>query len=141
MNTSEKENYENMEKNKDTMDEKVHYEIKFVETDDGYRLEASGDKEALKRLGIGPGMVGKRPGSRHGRFRRHRGSHRAAARGKMGRMRARRAAGRHAVRRRGRSGCSESAAGTHRHERRSWRNQDWRPNRGGSGFDSATWHW
>jgi hypothetical protein len=54
----EKENMDYMEKkNKQSMDEKIHYEIKFIENEEGYRLEASGDKEVLKRLGIGPNMV------------------------------------------------------------------------------------
>lgn len=71
MKDNEKENLNNMEKNNtNSMDEKVHYEIKFVETEDGYRLEASGDKEALKRLGIGPNMVGRK--RRPGRGRRSR---------------------------------------------------------------------
>jgi hypothetical protein len=56
-----KENFNKMEKNNtQSMDEKVHYEIKFVETEDGYRLEATGNKRALKRLGIGPRMVGRK---------------------------------------------------------------------------------
>jgi hypothetical protein len=54
------------------MNEKVHYEIKFVETDEGFRLEASGDKDALRRLGIGPNMVGrKQKRGAHERRRRH----------------------------------------------------------------------
>ena len=60
---TEKNNTDNMSEN----NEKVHYEIKFVETEDGYRLEATGDKAALKRLGIGPNMVGR--GRKHGRGR------------------------------------------------------------------------
>jgi hypothetical protein len=71
MNEKEKETINNMEMEKtNDMEEKVHYEIKFTETEDGYVLEASGDKKALKRLGIGPNMVGKKfpPGrGRHGR--------------------------------------------------------------------------
>jgi hypothetical protein len=67
----EKENLNKMEKNNtNNMDEKVHYEIKFTETEDGFRLEATGDKKALKRLGIGPNMVGRRHQS--GRARRAR---------------------------------------------------------------------
>jgi len=68
MNTNENENMRNMEKNENkTMDEKVHYEIKFVETEDGYHLVATGDKKALKRLGIGPNMFGrKRRGGHRG---------------------------------------------------------------------------
>lgn len=73
------ENLKNKDKNNtnnmNESNEKVHYEIKFVETDDGYRLEASGDKEALRRLGIGPNMVGSPGlGRRKGRrSQRHRG--------------------------------------------------------------------
>ena len=58
MKDSEKEKQNNMEKHNDkSMDEKILYEIKLVENDDGYRLEASGDKEVLKQLGFGPDMV------------------------------------------------------------------------------------
>ena len=58
MKDSEKEKQNNMEKHNDkSMNEKILYEIKLVENDDGYRLEASGDKEVLKQLGIGPDMV------------------------------------------------------------------------------------
>lgn len=64
---NEIDNLKNEEQNKESMNEKVHYEIKFVETEDGYRLEASGDKDALRRLGIGPNMVGKRRGRGQGR--------------------------------------------------------------------------
>jgi len=69
MNTNETESMKNMEnKDNNNMDEKVHYEIKFVETEEGYRLEATGDKKALNRLGIGPNMVGrKRRGGHRGR--------------------------------------------------------------------------
>jgi hypothetical protein len=73
MNLEEKENanLNMMEKNNtNNMDKKVHYEIKFTETEDGYLLEATGDKKALKRLGIGPNMVGRR--QRSGRARRAR---------------------------------------------------------------------
>ncbi len=91
MKRDEQENEMNTEnKEKNSMEEgyeKVHYEIKFVETEDGYRLEASGDKEALKRLGIGPRMVGRGRGRRQngaqagtrGRRMRRRVNHRAAA--------------------------------------------------------------
>lgn len=82
MKDNEKENMKNMENNNEnSMDEKVHYEIKFVEYEDGYRLEASGDKEVLKRLGIGPLMVTnlgnkKRPPAHGRRGRRWRGMNR-----------------------------------------------------------------
>jgi len=85
MKENEIDNLKNMEKNNTNSmnenNEKVHYEIKFVETDDGFRLEASGDKEALRRLGISPNMVGG-PHRKHGRGprgRRHgRGMHRGS---------------------------------------------------------------
>jgi hypothetical protein len=38
------------------MTEKVIQEIRFIETDDGFRIEAKGDKEQLKAMGFGPGM-------------------------------------------------------------------------------------
>ena len=44
------------------MEEKVHFEIKFTETADGYRLEAIGDKEALRKLGISPNMLNRKMG-------------------------------------------------------------------------------
>ena len=42
------------------MTEKVLSEIRFIETDDGYRVEFKGDKEQLKKMGFmhrgcGPG--------------------------------------------------------------------------------------
>ena len=71
LNKMEKNNIDNMEKNNtNNMDEKVHYEIKFTETEDGYFLEATGDKKTLRRLGIGPNMVGRR--QRSGRAQRAR---------------------------------------------------------------------
>jgi hypothetical protein len=69
------------------MTEKVVHEGRFIETDDGYRIEVKGDKERLKEMGFGPGMMGfgrgmgfgprmffKRRRGRHGRHghRRHR---------------------------------------------------------------------
>ena len=98
------ENLKNKDKNKtnnmNESNEKVHYEIKFVETGDGYRLEASGDKEALRRLGIGPNMVGRSGmGHRKGpRGRQHRGPGEARRGRRMHRGPGRRAA--HARRRR-----------------------------------------
>jgi hypothetical protein len=35
------------------MDEKLLYELRITETDDGYRIELKGDKEILKRTIIG----------------------------------------------------------------------------------------
>ena len=65
------EESKNKEKQQKMTDENVLYEIKFVETADGYRLEASGDKALLHRLGIGPRMLGgrKRPGRHAGKRR------------------------------------------------------------------------
>jgi hypothetical protein len=91
--TNKMEKINNMETTNDK-NEKIHYEIRFVETDDGYRLEATGNKHALNRMGIGPNMLNRRrkrghgaargrrgPGRRnHGRaFRRHQMHHRRAA--------------------------------------------------------------
>ncbi len=40
------------------MTEKVIHEIKIVETEDGYRIEIKGDKEAIRRMlqGLGAGF-------------------------------------------------------------------------------------
>ncbi len=38
------------------MTEKVIHEVRFIETDDGFRIEVKGDKERMKEMGIGPGM-------------------------------------------------------------------------------------
>lgn len=77
MKENEKENLNKKENNnKNSMDEKILYEIKFVETEDGYRLEASGDKAVLRKLGIGPMMVGrKRRSGRQRHWRRGRPRH------------------------------------------------------------------
>lgn len=69
------------------MSDKILYEVRLVETDDGFRLEVKGDKEQLRGMGFGPRMMrfgsarrGFGPGMpfgwprRHGRFR-HRGHH------------------------------------------------------------------
>jgi hypothetical protein len=40
------------------MTEKVVGEIRFIETDDGFRIEMKGDKERLKEMGWGPGLMG-----------------------------------------------------------------------------------
>ena len=34
------------------MTEKVLHEVRFIETDDGYRVEIKGDKEQLKEMGM-----------------------------------------------------------------------------------------
>lgn len=38
------------------MTEKVIHEVRFIETDDGFRIEVKGDKERMKKMGFGPGM-------------------------------------------------------------------------------------
>lgn len=58
------------------MAEKVLTEMRFIETDDGYRIEVKGDKEQLKKMGFrhkgfGPGKFfgrgrGRFWGSRNG---------------------------------------------------------------------------
>ena len=53
------------------MTEKVVGEIRFIETDDGFRIEVKGDKERLKEMGWGPGMGrGRGHGHGHGRGRK-----------------------------------------------------------------------
>ena len=63
------------------MADKIIQEVRFLETDDGYRIEINGDKEQLRQMGIGPGMpflrglmgFGRRKGGkRHGPHRHHR---------------------------------------------------------------------
>jgi len=34
------------------MSEKVLHEVRFVETDEGYRIDIKGDKEQLKKMGM-----------------------------------------------------------------------------------------
>jgi hypothetical protein len=51
------------------MTEKVVGEIRFIETDDGFRIELKGDKGRLKEMGWGPSMMGPR-GMGHGRGRK-----------------------------------------------------------------------
>jgi len=62
------------------MTEKVLHEVRFIETDDGFRVEIKGDKEQLKKMGMmhfgkkgfGPGMFfGRGPGKRGFRGRGH----------------------------------------------------------------------
>ena len=63
--------------------EKVIHEVRFIETDDGFRIEVKGDKERLKEMGFGPGMMGFGHGMGFGPrmlFKRHR-------RGRHGRRR------------------------------------------------------
>ena len=50
------------------MAEKVIHEVRFVETDDGFRIEIRGDKERMKQFGFGPGLGF----GRHARRARHR---------------------------------------------------------------------
>ena len=52
------------------MAEKILHEVRFIETDDGFRIEVKGDKERMKELfesdmSTMPGM-GFMPGMRHG---------------------------------------------------------------------------
>lgn len=35
------------------MAEKVIHEVRFIETDDGFRIEVKGDKERMRELGFG----------------------------------------------------------------------------------------
>jgi hypothetical protein len=51
------------------MSEKVISEIRFVETEDGFRVEFKGDKERLRQMGFGPGAWGWGRGRRHEHFR------------------------------------------------------------------------
>ena len=37
------------------MSEKIISEIRFIETDDGFRIEFKGDKERWREMGFGPG--------------------------------------------------------------------------------------
>jgi hypothetical protein len=63
------------------MDEKVLYQIRYVETADGFRVEATGDKDELRKMGFGPHSMmgfgrrvqhGRGPGSRRMRHMRAR---------------------------------------------------------------------
>lgn len=40
------------------MDEKILGEIRFIETEDGFRMEIKGDKEKLRKMGFGSGWPG-----------------------------------------------------------------------------------
>jgi hypothetical protein len=55
------------------MPERVIHEVRFIETDDGFRIEVKGDKERMREMGFGPGMMGLGHGMMgHGRHHRHR---------------------------------------------------------------------
>jgi hypothetical protein len=62
------------------MGEKILGEIRFIETEDGFRLEFKGDKERFRKRGFGPGWFGSGfgPGPEfgHGPHGRHQGWHR-----------------------------------------------------------------
>jgi hypothetical protein len=60
------------------MAEKILHEFRLFETDDGYRIELKGDKERLKQMGLGSGMMGFGPRMFFGRH--HRGVHRRGRR-------------------------------------------------------------
>ena len=53
------------------MTDQVLYEIRYIETDDGYRVEIKGDKEKLKEMGFMHKGFG--PGKRFGRDLKFRG--------------------------------------------------------------------
>jgi hypothetical protein len=38
------------------MAEKTIHEIRFIETDDGFRIEIKGDKKRMREMGFGPGI-------------------------------------------------------------------------------------
>ena len=69
------------------MTEKVLHEIRFIETDDGFRLEINGDKEKMREMGFDPGMMGFGRGRHFGGFPRDSRGPRGP---RMGRMRRRR---------------------------------------------------
>jgi len=50
------------------MTEKVLHEIRFIETDDGFRLEINGDKEKMREMGFIPGMMRFGQGQHFGGF-------------------------------------------------------------------------
>ena len=57
------------------MTEKVLHEVRFIETDDGFRIEVKGDKELLKKMGFGPSSMGFGPGPMGFGPRFHFGAH------------------------------------------------------------------
>lgn len=71
------------------MTEKVLHEVRFIETDDGFRIEVKGDKEKIRRMGFGPGWsrMGFGPGRHHGGHcghGRHRHHHEGQRHGRKG---------------------------------------------------------
>ncbi len=61
------------------MADKILQQVTFYETDDGFRVEIKGDKEKLREMGFGPGMMGRFGGFGRGMGRRGpgmRGRHR-----------------------------------------------------------------
>lgn len=40
------------------MADKVIHEVRLIETDEGFRIEITGDKERLKKMFLHPGMFG-----------------------------------------------------------------------------------
>ncbi|MCB9420541.1 MAG: hypothetical protein H6667_12095 [Ardenticatenaceae bacterium] len=72
------------------MTEKVLHEVRFIETDDGFRIEVKGDKEKIRQMGFGPvmGMMGFGPGmmrhKRHHRHGRHHHDHEGHRHGRSG---------------------------------------------------------
>lgn len=54
--------------------EKIITEYRVVETEDGFRIEIKGDKEAIRKMGFIPGIEGFRGGPR-GKHRGHGGHH------------------------------------------------------------------
>ena len=57
------------------MTEKVIHEVRFLETDDGFRIEINGDKEHLRGMGFGPGMMMGFGSMMRGKHRRRHGRH------------------------------------------------------------------
>jgi hypothetical protein len=62
------------------MTEKVIHEVRFIETDEGFRIEINGDKERMREMGFFPGMgfmrgMGCGPGRRFARHMRRAARH------------------------------------------------------------------
>ncbi|MCA9932180.1 MAG: hypothetical protein KC419_27035 [Anaerolineales bacterium] len=62
------------------MTEKVIHEVRFIETDEGYRIEINGDKDQMNRMGFDPERWLRRGmgfgfGARHGRHKHSRRHH------------------------------------------------------------------
>ena len=57
------------------MEDKLLYEVRVTETEDGFRMEIKGDKERIKKMGFGPMAFGRMAGfgPRHFRKGRRRG--------------------------------------------------------------------